>query len=155
MNVRTALTRLAIVTAVVGGALVGTTPAHAAAVAAVVCEETIQVAEASWDVNTGCSLRSGDRVQINASGSIWAGVWFTGDNGPQGWTNIANDTKFPMASARVYSLLAKTNGNYRYAGTGTMFTYTGTGSPLYLRINDDKPGNGNGAFTVDVIVTRG
>lgn len=154
MNIiRTALTGLVIAAAAAGSALVGVAPAHAATT--IVCSEHKEVAESDWDVNTGCWLQDGDRVQVSAGGSIWAGVWFTGNNGPQGWSNIANDAKFPMRTARAYSLLAKSNGNYRYAGTGITYTYTGTGSWLYLRINDDSPGNGNGAFTVDVTVTRG
>ncbi|WP_406073565.1 hypothetical protein [Micromonospora sp. NBC_01638] len=155
MRFATVSARLAAAAAVAGSAMVGVTPAQAATTSTIVCQETKQVEEASYDVNSGCSLKDGDRVQISAYGQIWAGVWFTGENGPQGWTNMANDSKFPMTNARAFSLLAKTNGNYRSVGTGTMFTYYGTGSPLYLRINDDKPGNGNGAFTADVTVTRG
>ncbi len=154
MNIiRTMLAGLAISAAAAGSVLVGVSPAHAATT--IVCSEHKEVAESDWDVSTGCWLQNGDRVQISAGGSIWAGVWLTGNNGPQGWSNIANDSKFPMRTARAYSLLAKSNGNYRYAGTGVTYTYTGTGSWLYLRINDDSPGNGNGAFTVDVTVTRG
>ncbi|MEV4660565.1 hypothetical protein AB0J85_01320 [Micromonospora echinofusca] len=155
MRFQTVSARLAVAVAVAGSALVGVTPAQAAATSTIVCEETKQVEEASYDVNSGCWLQDGDRVQISAYGLIWAGVWLTGQNGPQGWTNMAGDSKFPMSNARAFSLLAKTNGNYRYAGTGTTFTYYGTGSALYLRINDDAPGNGSGAFTADVTVTRG
>lgn len=151
MKIRSVLTALALTAAAAGSTLLGVTPAHAAGV---VCQDTIEVAESAWDVNTGCAMQDGDRVEISASGSIWAGVWFTGNNGPQGWSNIANDSKFPMRTARAYSLLAKVNGYYRYVGVGTNFTYTGSGSTLFLRINDDSPGNGNGAFVVDVKVIR-
>ncbi|GAA0906028.1 hypothetical protein Vau01_095320 [Virgisporangium aurantiacum] len=101
---------------------------------------------------TNCFLQSGDTVQISASASIWAGVWFTGENGPQGWTNTANDSRFPKPSARAYSLLSRSDSSYRYVGTGISFLYTGAGTYLYLRINDDRPGNGSGALDVNVQV---
>jgi hypothetical protein len=139
-------------TAAVGTSLLGVTaPAHASSV---VCDTTFDVAEASWDVPSGCQMQPGDHVVISAGGSIWAGVWFTGNNGPQGWTNIAGDAKFPSPSSRAYSLLANVDGRYQYVGTGTSFTYTGLGSPLHLRINDDTPGNGSGAFVVRVQLQR-
>jgi hypothetical protein len=153
MRIRAILGGLVLAAAAAGGSLLAVSPAQAAA-STVVCDVVVEVQEADWDVYTGCDLEHADRVVISASGLIWAGVWFTGQNGPQGWTNIANDPKFPMPSARAYSLLAKTDGRYRPAGTGTAFNYTGAGSPLHLRINDDTPGNGNGAFVATVKVTR-
>src|SRR4051794_23571056 len=47
--------------------------------------KTVTVREADYDVPTGITLTPGDWVSIGASGSIWAGVWLTGENGPQGW----------------------------------------------------------------------
>jgi hypothetical protein len=115
-----------------------------------------EVRESDWDVNTGCYLQPGDTVHFGASGSIWSGVWFTGENGPQGWTNTANDSKFPKPSARAYSLLSRVDGSYQYVGTGenASFLYTGGGTYVYLRINDDRPGNGSGSFEVNVQVIR-
>lgn len=155
MKVRAILGGLLMTAVVAGGSALAAAPAQAAGVSsATVCEETVTVNESNWNVNTGCQLQGGDRVTLTAAGSIWAGVWFTGRNGPQGWNNIAYDSKFPMPTARAYSLLANTNGWYRYVGTGSQFTYFGGGSPLYLRINDDSPGNGDGAFEVQVQVAR-
>ncbi|MBL3671451.1 hypothetical protein JL475_37295 [Streptomyces sp. M2CJ-2] len=137
--------------AALGAGIVSPTAANASTVA---CNQNVEVRESDWDVYTGCFLQYGDTVQIGAQGSIWAGVWFTGNNGPQGWTNTAQDPKFPMPSARAYSLLSRADGRYRYVGTGTSFLYTGSGTYLYLRINDDVPGNGNGSFNANVQVIR-
>jgi hypothetical protein len=46
---------------------------------------TFTVGEDQSDVNTGIDLYTYDSVSFGASGSIWAGVWFTGENGPKGW----------------------------------------------------------------------
>jgi hypothetical protein len=158
MRMSTAIRLAAITAGAAGTSLLGVAaPAHASATTTptIVCQQTFNDNEADWDVNSGCYLQNGDHVQITAGGSIWAGVWFTGNNGPQGWNNTAGDPKFPSPTSRAYSLLAEVNGQYRYAGTGTTFTYFGNGSPLYTRINDDSPGNGNGGFSVNVTVSRG
>jgi hypothetical protein len=112
-------------------------------------EEWISVNEADWDHDTDLDISNGQRVILSADGSIWAGVWFTGRNGPQGWNNLADDPKFPMPNAHPYALLAKLDDEYFEVGRGVERTYrpaTGGASRLYLRINDDTPGNGNGAF---------
>jgi hypothetical protein len=144
-----------IAAALAGGSVLATSPAHAAGVSSVtVCSEVVEVRERDTDVFTGCQLQNNDWISLSATGQIWAGVWLTGTNGPEGWSELANDWRYPMASARKYSLLAKSNGFYRYVGKGANFQYVGTGSFLHLRINDDVPGNGNGAFQVTVTVTR-
>jgi hypothetical protein len=47
---------------------------------------------------------------VNASGEIFAGVWFTGNNGPWGWDWRADDPKFPhhgTDEAHPFSLIGK------------------------------------------------
>lgn len=119
-----------------------------------VCSQDVEVLESDWDVETNCDVRYGDRVVIGASGSIKSGVWLGGWSGPNGWSWIAQDIKFPKPSAHSYALLARTDSFYRSIGTGKTFYYYGSGSHLYLRINDDTPGNGEGSFAVNVHVYR-
>lgn len=156
MRMSTAIRTATLAAGLAGASLLGlSAPAHASAASQTVCQPTFNDNENDTDVYSGCTLQNGDQVVIQASGSIWAGVWFTGNNGPEGWTNAANGSHFPSPPSRAYSLLAKVDGQYRYAGNYSAFTYYGTGTPLFTRINDDTPGNGNGGFTVTVTVTRG
>jgi hypothetical protein len=119
-------------------------------------DQTITVHESDGDVYTGVTLRNGEDFAVQAAGSIWAGVPLTGSNGPQGWTNIEYDTKFPLhgvPSAHPYALLGKLQ-NYFFIGSGiprTRYIYQES-CPLRLRINDDTPGNGNGSFSCRVQV---
>jgi hypothetical protein len=118
-----------------------------------VCNETLDVPEALADVDTSCTLVSGDEVHIGATGQIKSGVFLAGWSGPQGW-NFTAGNNFPKPGAASFSLLARTESSYRYVGTGTEFTYFGSGTHLYLRINDDSPNNGEGAFQANVQVYR-
>lgn len=120
----------------------------------VVYQDTFQVGEDTGDVDTMLDLQQGDMVEFSASGSIWAGVWFTGRNGPEGWNNIDHDRKFPLPGTHPYALLGKLDGRYFYIGTGFKRVYQGPGSRLYLRVNDDTIANGNGAFQCSVVVWR-
>jgi hypothetical protein len=95
-----------------------------------------------------------DRLVITASGSIHAGVILTGENGPRGWDWIDPSPKFPLPGSHPYGLLAKINTDYQYVGSGEQFKRPFANGRLYLRVNDDKPGNGSGAFTVKIQVWR-
>jgi hypothetical protein len=99
-------------------------------------------------------LQNGDQVTISASGEIWAGVAFTGTNGPDGWDWTDCDPKFPLPCAHPFSLIYRANSPYVEASTWAQFTYTGDTAMLTLRINDDTPGNGSGSFTVTVTIVR-
>lgn len=112
------------------------------------------VYESDWEVDTLMTLLKGDHVSISASGEIWAGVAFTGTNGPNGWNYTDCGSQFPLPCAHPFSLLYWVNGQYYEAGESVGFLYTGSGGPLYLRINDDTPGNGTGSFNVTVTITR-
>lgn len=125
-----------------------------------VFNQTLTVPESAGDVPTGAFLRDGDYFEISADGSIWAGVWLTSTNGPQGWNNIAMEHKFPDPSAHAYSLLGKVDSDYFEVGTGIRQLYRrqaaqgATDTELVLRVNDDAPGNGSGAFTALILVWR-
>lgn len=117
-------------------------------------EKEFSVAESDSGVEVNFNLKKGDRIVMHADGLIWAGVWFTGSNGPNGWNNCDNDPKFPLPGAHPFSLIIKIDDKYREAGTGLEFNYTGEGCKPVLRTNDDTPGGGNGAFRVSFKVYR-
>jgi Lamin Tail Domain len=120
----------------------------------------VLVPESAADVDTGIDLSAGDEYAIDASGTIWAGVVGTFENGPEGWTNVDHDPKFPLhegPDAHPFALIGRFDGEpYFYAGrTLKRGLYMGTGARrLRLRTNDDTPGNGSGAFTCRVRVWR-
>src|SRR5215218_1722812 len=90
----------------------------AGATETLVVDKTVTVNESDFDVDTGVDVRTGDRLVVSASGQIWAGVFGTGNNGPQGWNNIDCDPKFPLPCSHPYALLGKLNGSYFYIGSG-------------------------------------
>ena len=106
------------------------------------------VPESSAGVTTSTYLTPGRSLYINGSGSIWAGVWLTGTNGPEGWSNLA-EPGYPQPAARRYSLLARVGtGSWTYVGTGANITNNGSSTQaLQFRVNDNAPGNGSGSFT--------
>jgi hypothetical protein len=114
----------------------------------------IQVNEGDADVDTAIDVRAGDTLIFHAWGSIWAGVWFTGNNGPRGWYNRDNDPKFPLPGAHPFQLLGKLDTGYFEVGSYARFDQTPNQGHLFLRINDDVPGNGNGAFQCQVMVYK-
>ena len=114
----------------------------------------IQINEGDWDVNTHIDVRKGDTLIFSAWGQIWAGVWFTGNNDPGGWNNRDNDPKFPLPGAHPYQLLGKLDNGYFEVGTYARLDETPDQGQLFLRINDDVPGNGDGAFQCQVSVYR-
>lgn len=110
-----------------------------------VASKQITVNEKDWDVDTHVQVRKGDTLVIQAWGEIWSGVWFTGNNGPGGWNSIDNDMKFPLPGSHPYCLLGKLD-TYFYVGPSYRLDNATDAGELFLRINDDVPGNGNGAF---------
>src|SRR5215203_2464212 len=133
-------------------------PRAAGGAETLVVDKIVMVPESAADVNTGVDVHKGDRLVVSASGTIWAGVLpgppFEYRNGPQGSDKKDCDPKFPLPCSNPYSLLGKLNGSYFYIGSGIDQIQKSGDSRLYLRINDDRPGNGNGAFTVDIKVYR-
>lgn len=119
-----------------------------------VTSRLVQVNERDWDVDTHIGVRQGDTLIFQATGQIWAGVWLTGNNGPRGWNNIDNDPKFPLPATHPFCLLGKLDNGYFYVGDYSRIDRTADQGNLYLRINDDVPGNGSGAFTCTVQIYR-
>lgn len=109
-------------------------------------------------VDSGIDVRRGDFVSMQASGSIWAGVLFTGENGPDGWDKIEDSADFPLPNSRPFGLLYKlvrhdsTPGvtPWRVLGTGDSFDYSGDTARLWFTINDDVPDNGSGEFEIEL-----
>ena len=118
----------------------------------------LTVRESDAEVDTGIDLQPGDEIAFEANGTIWAGVWLTGRNGPNGWDRVDHDTKFPLhegTSAHPFCLIGRfgdlpwffvgeRRDRERYAGDRVR--------RLFLRTNDDTPGNGNGEFQCRVQV---
>jgi hypothetical protein len=114
----------------------------------------VQVNERDWDVNTHLQVEQGDTLILHAWGQIWAGVWLTGNNGPKGWDNVDNNTKFPLPGSHPFGLLGKLDTGYFYVGEFNRIDQATDSGTLFLRINDEVPGNGNGAFQCIVQVYR-
>jgi hypothetical protein len=115
----------------------------------------VVVRERDGLVFTGLTVTRGDTINFSASGRIWAGVWLTGDNGPEGWADLRTaGTEFPLPGARIYGLLAQIgNDPPFYVGQGGQHRANSSGR-LFLRINDNVAGNGNGQFNCTVRVSR-
>jgi hypothetical protein len=98
-------------------------------------------------------LSYGQSLTVEPYGDqIWAGVWFTGWNGPAGWPGTVAGWDYPAPGQPRYSLIARLgSGPYQYVGAAPR-TFTNT-TPGYLqrvrfKVNDNSPGNGAGAFQV-------
>jgi hypothetical protein len=127
---------------------------------ATIVDKYINVRESDGLVVAGVEVRNGDWIDISVSGSVWAGVWFTGSNGPDGWVGWSANNDSPLPGAAPFSLLGHTaEDGYFVVGHGLRRTYQnatlGPGSTaLEFEINDDKHGNGSGSFQVHLIVRR-
>jgi hypothetical protein len=121
-------------------------------------EFTYVVAESARDVFTGITLQWGDDYEIEATGEIWAGVPLTGNNGPAGWTDrLIDDARWPLHSgldpvgAHPFALLARVGGWFLVGEHMERRRFLNLlPLPLHLRINNDHPGNGSGAFRATV-----
>lgn len=128
---------------------------------ALAIDQVINVPEASGAVNTGIVCQPGDEVELTGTGTIWAGIWLTGVNGPEGWLNrIETNPASPYINkpdAHPYSLVGRFgNDPFFYVGTSLSRRAFASSSaqPLILRTNDNQPGNGSGAFQCLVRVWR-
>jgi hypothetical protein len=106
----------------------------------------VQVAEGDSTVDTHMQVQRGDTLIFHAWGSIWAGVWFTGTNGPRGWNWIDHDPKFPLKSSHPFCLFGRLDNGPFYIGDDMRLDETADQGTLLLEINDDVHGNGSGAF---------
>lgn len=106
------------------------------------------------DRDSGVDVRPGDVVNITATGTMDTGPGTL--NGPGGSATISNDPRFPLHPSYPYALLGRVGANaYFLVGQAMTTTYTGPAGRLFLRTNDDAPGNGWGQFNVSVTVVRG
>jgi hypothetical protein len=147
-----------------------------------VAQAQVRVNESDQWVSTGLTVQRDDRLEITAvwggdgdqspDQTIWAGVWFTGRNGPPGWMEAAPhaDPPYPLPGANKYSLIGNlgdgANGpKFQVARSSTDLTFTAIPSMswpeygwpwfnLLLRTNDNVAGNGNGAFTANITLFR-
>lgn len=127
-----------------------------------VYEWNITVGEGEREADTGIDIRAEDEYVLEGSGQIHSGMpWPSGWNGPEGWDSLASGS-YPLPQGRRYSLIGRLGswGSWfyvgkRYPATGRQIV--GMGVPtrrLYLRTNDDVPGNGQGSFKCRVMVWR-
>jgi hypothetical protein len=123
------------------------------------CDTTIPVRAAdAGEVATGVTLRPGHDIEIVADGDIWAGVPLDSRNGPEGLPRPINDARWPLhtgidPAANAFCLLGRLNGYFRIGSAlpRTKWVYPEE-RPLFLRINDSGPGDGNGQFNVRIRV---
>lgn len=114
-------------------------------------QQTAFIPESTFGVDSGVDVGPGQWLGFTGSGEIWAGVLFTGNNGPQGWNTIDDNPNLPLPGSRPFSLLGRLNNQNFYIGNSN-FTGVNPSAPqrLILRTNDDVPGNGNGSFMCQV-----
>jgi hypothetical protein len=142
----------------------------AASQASVELYRTRQIAADQWvavpesahaPVAAGIDIQPGDEVALTGEGAIWSGVWFTQENGPEGWVTWT-ETKpaSPMHNtpdAHPFALIGRLGDDpWFYIGKGLSRRSLGASQPrpLKLWINDDTPGNGSGQFRCHVQVWR-
>lgn len=103
-------------------------------------------------VDTGIDLERGDRVILNATGTISiGGSW--GTHEALGTTRFARVGGYPLNSPRRYGLIAKI-GSQRWAYNGDGSVTATRNGRLYLTCNDDSPNDTDGKFVVDVQIIR-
>lgn len=88
----------------------------------ILADRMVGVPESAASVDTGVDIAPGQFFEFQASGTIWSGVLFTGDNGPAGWNTVDEDPKIPFHNgpyAYPYSLIGQTGYDpLIYIGTG-------------------------------------
>jgi hypothetical protein len=127
-----------------------------------VVDKWVDVPEsATGDVRTGIVIGPGDDFALTGEDSIWSGLWFAPVNGPEGFTDrLETNTRCPMNNvpqAHPYSLVGHFEGEpYFYIGRSVQRRSFDAVTPkqLFLRINDDTPGNGSGKFRCRIQVWR-
>ena len=106
-------------------------------------------------VDSGVDVGPNEWLALTGSGTINAGVLFGGDNGPEGWNSIDNNPALPLPGSRPFALLGILNSQPFYIGRSAATSDNfAAAQRLFLRTNDDVPGNGTGAFGCDVEVWK-
>jgi subtilase family protein/Ig-like domain-containing protein/peptidase inhibitor I9 len=107
--------------------------------------------ELDTQVDSGMDLGPNEFLAITGTGSINSGVFLSGANGPEGWNSIDNNPALPLPGSRPFSLLGILDGQRFYIGKSTATTEKfPTTKRLFLRTNDDHPGDGSGAFNAQI-----
>lgn len=142
-------------TALVAGTAVAGAGAASATTYQYVESRTVSVPESSAGVPVYLTVQRGDEVRVRCTGSVWGGWWGTGSNGPDGWADRAPST-YPMpgtSGGRSFAALLRftdTGSSYvsawRHGGTSS-YHVAPYAARLEMRVNDDRPGNGSGAFS--------
>ncbi len=123
-------------------------------------ELTVDVPGNSQGTDTGIELRAGDRVTLNASGTIVAGqrAGSVSPNGRQGGaSSILGNPRYPFPAAGAGALIGvlRTAGGQQsqpfLVGTQLIFNAP-TDGRLYLLVNDDNYGDNSGSFSVRIQV---
>ena len=97
--------------------------------------------------DTGLDIGPNEWPSFMGLGEINSGVPFSFNNGPQGWDTIENSTAFPLPGSRPYSLIGILDNQTFYIGlSNALRTDLPSFKRLFLRTNDDQPGNGSGEF---------
>lgn len=99
------------------------------------------------DVDSGVDIEPGDEITFVATGTIWAGWCNWGETDANGlFDSAASD--YPLPGAKTDSLIGRIgSGPYFSIGTSRTISASQRGR-LFLRTNDNNPGNGFGAFNV-------
>jgi hypothetical protein len=113
------------------------------------------------DVDTGLDVETGDKITVTATGSVWTGYCFTGRNSADGMANSGN-ADYPLDTAHEQALIGRVGTSpYFEIGSGPSGQFqipphiiNDPPGRLFLRTNDNNPGNGSGSFNVTVTITR-
>lgn len=113
------------------------------------------------DTEAGVEIQNGDWIDVSVTGTVWSGVWFTGRNGPEGWTTWSASGNALLPGVPPFSLLWHTaEDGYVYIGAGLRRTYQnaalGPGrTRLAFNVNrDPRDRMGDGSFQIHLIVWR-
>jgi hypothetical protein len=113
-------------------------------------------AETRW-TDTGIDVRSGDRLQVRAQGTISLSGNDSGNDtaGPAGAFNGRRASGAPLPSAPAGALIARIgDGPVFLIGAEGWTNRAGQSGRLFLGVNDDHLGDNRGEFTVRVSITR-
>lgn len=123
-------------------------------------EKTVNVpANQPRGIDTGIDLRTGDQVQITATGNVTAGRRagvVSPDGGRAGAAAIIGASAYPVPQAGVGALIGYirlTNGQLSqpfFVGSQQTFSSPVDGR-LFLLVNDDNYGDNSGSFSVRII----
>jgi hypothetical protein len=101
--------------------------------------------------DTGLTIQTGQRLVISAGGSVWSGIWLTGENGPGGWGDWQAGNDAPLSGEPPFSLLGRLDAQTFFVGSDLTWVHSGPPAKLYFLINDHRR-IGSGSFNVRVDV---